>query len=172
MEELTRVGAYTAILMSDLSDIGVDGYNIPTAVLSTVSGGLVMKYTRSVSGAKIRSMRFMLTILGSKPAPEVASCSLKGTDAINPGILKSDIIAPGVDVLAAVAPNKPFNELGKYKPVTDYALYSGTSMAAPHVAGVAALLKAVHPSWSPAAIKSAIMATAYTQSNNGSTLID
>ena len=43
-------------------------------------------------------------------------------------------------------------ELGRYILATDYALFSGTKMAAPHVAGVAALLKNVHPEWSPAAI--------------------
>jgi hypothetical protein len=68
-------------------------------------------------------------------------------------LLKPDLGAPGVDVLAAVAP--PGNR-GRM-----YDLYSGTSMAAPHVAGLAALFKQLHPDWSPMAIKSALMTTGY-----------
>ena len=59
------------------------------------------------------------------------------------------MIAPGQDILASVAP--PGNH------GLDFNLYSGTSMSAPHVAGVAALLMQLHPSWSPMMIKSALM---------------
>jgi len=61
--------------------------------------------------------------------------------------LKPDVLAPGVNILS-LAPN------GKT------ATLSGTSMAAPHVAGVAALLKSIHRDWKPADIKSAIVTTA------------
>ena len=60
---------------------------------------------------------------------------------------------PGVDVLAAVAPP---GQRGR-----EFDLFSGTSMSAPHIAGIAALLKQLHPDWSPMAIKSALMTTAY-----------
>jgi subtilisin family serine protease len=56
-----------------------------------------------------------------------------------------DIAAPGAGILAAVGDS--------------YEIKSGTSMAAPHVTGIIALLKALHPSWSPAALKSAIITT-------------
>ncbi|HPS33596.1 MAG TPA: S8 family serine peptidase, partial [Anaerolineaceae bacterium] len=71
-------------------------------------------------------------------------------------VLKPDIAAPGVEILAAVADGviEPDGE-------TELALYGGTSMASPHDAGSAALLTALHPDWTPAEIKSALMLTAY-----------
>jgi hypothetical protein len=67
-------------------------------------------------------------------------------------LLKPDLGAPGVDVLAAVAPP---GQRGR-----EFDLFSGTSMSAPHIAGIAALLKQLHPDWSPMAVKSALMTTA------------
>jgi subtilisin family serine protease len=72
------------------------------------------------------------------------------------GTLKPDIAAPGVNILAqgyAEGVTGEARHLG-------YGQVSGTSMAAPHVAGAAALVKQVHPNWSPAWIKSALMSTA------------
>ena len=62
--------------------------------------------------------------------------------------------APGVSILAATSPYDSFADGG-------YAFHSGTSMATPHVSGIAALLKVLHPSWSPAAIKSALVTTGH-----------
>jgi subtilisin family serine protease len=86
--------------------------------------------------------------------PEVVSFSSRGPSTRADGdVLKPDISAPGVDVLAAVAPVSNHDRT--------YDFLSGTSMAAPHIAGIAALVKQQHPTWSPMAIKSALMTTAF-----------
>jgi hypothetical protein len=74
------------------------------------------------------------------------------------GLLKPDVMAPGVDVVAAVSPAKGDN---------NYNIESGTSMASPHIAGVAALIISKHQDWSPMAVKSAIMTTASALTNKG-----
>ncbi|MFI0452229.1 S8 family serine peptidase [Actinomadura sp. 6N118] len=72
------------------------------------------------------------------------------------GAVKPDITAPGVEIAAARAQG---TELGE--PVGDhYVRASGTSMAAPHVAGAAALLAQAYPAWAPARLKAALMNTA------------
>ncbi len=58
--------------------------------------------------------------------------------------LKPDVAAPGVDVLSSV-------------PGRGWSAFSGTSMASPHVAGAAALLRQRHPTWTVAQIKSALV---------------
>lgn len=64
--------------------------------------------------------------------------------------MQPDVAAPGLNILAAWSP-----AMAKL----NFNILSGTSMACPHVTGIVALIKAVHPSWSPSAIKSAIMTT-------------
>ena len=71
-------------------------------------------------------------------------------------VLKPDLAAPGVNILAAVADG--FGDVAG----TEVNLLSGTSMASPHNAGSAALLRALRPTWSPMEIKSALMLTAKT----------
>jgi subtilisin family serine protease len=81
----------------------------------------------------------------AKPADIIADFSASGPDiALN---VKPDIVAPGVDILSSVADN-------------EWSTYQGTSMAAPHVAGAAVLLRQLYPSWSVHEIKSALMTTA------------
>ncbi|KAL6616209.1 hypothetical protein ACP70R_038479 [Stipagrostis hirtigluma subsp. patula] len=87
------------------------------------------------------------------PAPKVAMFSSRGPSFKYPTVLKPDIAAPGVNILAAKE--------------DAYVFSSGTSMAAPHVAGVVALLKSLHPQWSHAALKSAIITTASTKDDHG-----
>ncbi|KAK4539170.1 hypothetical protein RGQ29_031944 [Quercus rubra] len=165
IEEVERAGAYAAIFFTDLFlplsydkyILPNDQYSIPSLILPTGSGTLVKDYVTRVKNPKVKDMSFVLTRLGTKPAPQVAIFSSK------------DIIAPGVDILAAYVPLKRI-KVGNYDLVADYKLMSGTSMATPHVAGVGALLKAVHPEWSPAAIRSAMMTTAYAMDNNGTIL--
>ncbi|XP_039138412.1 subtilisin-like protease SBT3.9 [Dioscorea cayenensis subsp. rotundata] len=86
-------------------------------------------------------------------APVVAAFSSRGPSHAFPSVIKPDVAAPGSNILAAKRDS--------------YAFDSGTSMACPHISGIAALLKAAHPDWSPAAIKSAIVTTAMTTDRHG-----
>ena len=71
-------------------------------------------------------------------------------------ILKPDLTAPGINILAGTTPDAVNSVSGEF-----FAFLTGTSMSTPHVAGVAALLMQGHPDWSPAAIKSALMTSTY-----------
>lgn len=75
-------------------------------------------------------------------------------------ILKPDLTAPGINILAGFTPDAANSVAGE-----NFAFLTGSSMSAPHVAGVAALLKQAHPDWSPSAIKSALMTTAHQDIN-------
>ncbi|CAD6237228.1 unnamed protein product [Miscanthus lutarioriparius] len=96
---------------------------------------------------------------GVKPAPKIAAFSSRGPNAITPQILKPDITAPGVNVIAAYSGAVSPTELPFDDRRVAYNIMSGTSMSCPHVSGIVGLLKTKYPSWSPAMIKSAIMTT-------------
>ncbi|CDP09845.1 unnamed protein product [Coffea canephora] len=88
--------------------------------------------------------------------PGLLNASDFGPSLVSPGILKPDIIGPGVNILAAW----PVSVENNTNATSTFNIISGTSMSCPHLSGIAALLKSSHPDWSPAAIKSAIMTTA------------
>lgn len=110
--------------------------------------------------------------LGVKPAPATAAFSSRGPNVVTPEVLKPDITAPGVQILAAWTGRVGPTRLSFDNRVVDFNMISGTSMACPHVTGVAALLKSAHPEWSPAAIKSAMMTTASIIDNMDQIIID
>ncbi|CAH2072108.1 unnamed protein product [Thlaspi arvense] len=94
-------------------------------------------------------------------APKVTSFSSRGPNFIVADILKPDITAPGIEILAAYSPLASTSNTNKDTRRVNYSVLSGTSMSCPHVAGVAAYVKTFHPEWSPSMIKSAIMTTAW-----------
>lgn len=89
-------------------------------------------------------------VAGTRMGDVLADFSFRGpTPGSLADLTKPDITGPGVDIYAATDPGS-----GQYE------LMSGTSMSGPHVAGAGALMKGVHPGWSPMEIRSALMMTA------------
>jgi subtilisin family serine protease len=123
------------------------------AVHVLAANGVAIKGYIAGAGASATASIAQSSIVLNVDAPFTASFSSRGPLQAGGGdLLKPDVIAPGQDILAAVAP--PDNG-GR-----SFDLYSGTSMSSPHVAGLAALFKELHPGWSPMAIKSALMTSA------------
>ncbi|KAK4400559.1 Subtilisin-like protease SBT1.5 [Sesamum angolense] len=147
-----------------LMNIGPDGFTtsadahvIPATDINYEDGQKILAYMNSTS-APTATIVFKGTIIGDKRAPTVAAFSSRGPSTVSRGIVKPDIIGPGVNILAAW-PNSVEN---KTNTRNTFNIISGTSVSCPHLSGVAALIKSAHPGWSPAAIKSAIITTADT----------
>ncbi|MCD7466891.1 hypothetical protein HAX54_003970 [Datura stramonium] len=132
-----------------------DAHVLPALDVSSIDGNRIRDYMNSTKKPVAR-ITFQGTIIGDKNAPVVAGFSARGPSTASPGILKPDIIGPGVNILAAWHTSVE----NKTNTKSTFNIISGTSMSCPHLSGVAALLKSAHPTWSPAAIKSAIMTTA------------
>ncbi|XP_062209119.1 subtilisin-like protease SBT3.18 [Phragmites australis] len=133
---------------------------LPTVHVDLHQGTQILYYIRSSSNPTVHISRSK-TVVGKTPAPAVAYFSSRGPSSISPNILKPDVTAPGVNILAAWPPNSSPTVLPLDKRSTEWNFDSGTSMSCPHVSGIVAVVKSVHPTWSPAAVKSALMTTAY-----------
>ncbi|KAJ7965247.1 Subtilisin-like protease [Quillaja saponaria] len=133
--------------------------DFPCAQVSYEIGMQILYYIRSTRHPIVR-IRPSKTHIGKPVSTNVAYFSSRGPSSIAPAILKPDIAAPGVNILAAVSSND-------FSDKTAFGFKSGTSMATPHVSGIVALLKSLHPQWSPAAIRSAIFTTAWTTDPSG-----
>ncbi|KAI3467395.1 hypothetical protein Pfo_024058 [Paulownia fortunei] len=132
---------------------------LPASALITSDLKLVQDYINSTKSAK--AIISTSESMKNSDAPLVASFSSKGPNPIIPDILKPDITAPGVEILAAYSPVASVSNYPSDKRSVKYNVLSGTSMSSPHAAGAAALVKSAHPDWSPSAIKSALMTTAW-----------
>ncbi|KAI3460197.1 hypothetical protein Pfo_016860 [Paulownia fortunei] len=163
MEYLPQSNVRAAIIIAeDPSIFRSTSFPFPGVVISPTEAREVTNYI-SNSAAPRASIDFQQTVLGTEPraAPMLSDDSSRGPGLSYEGILKPDIMAPGVLILAAYNPHITGTRIGKNIFLSsDYTLLSGTSMACPHISGIAALLKAAHPEWSPAAIQSAMMTTA------------
>uniref|UniRef100_A0ACD5TGW2 Uncharacterized protein n=1 Tax=Avena sativa TaxID=4498 RepID=A0ACD5TGW2_AVESA len=141
--------------------------------VTATDGSKIMGYAREgppSSAAPLNAtILFNSSMVHVKPAPVVAAFSSRGPNAASPGVLKPDILAPGLNILAAWPSMVPVDgDEASY----DYNVASGTSMATPHVSGIVALIKKAHPDWSPSAIKSAIMTTSSAVDNAGNPIMD
>ncbi len=152
--EVQRAGGVGMILINPTpNSLNADAHFVPTVHLPDTAYEDVYNYVEQAPDPESR-------ILADENAgsttqvPEVAEFSSRGPSfAAGGDLLKPDISAPGVDVVAAVAPEGNFGR--------NYDFYSGTSMSSPHIAGLSALIMEAHPRWSPMMIKSAMMTTAY-----------
>ena len=150
-------GVGMVLLNTSPSSLNADFHFVPTVHLADTDRAAVKAYAATAGATATINQA---TVTYTAAAPFTASFSSRGPLLAGGGdLLKPDVMAPGVDVLAAVAP--PGNA-GR-----DFNLYSGTSMSAPHVAGLAALLKDLHPNWTPMMVKSALMTTGYDVLDGG-----
>ncbi|KAI3756476.1 hypothetical protein L1987_56297 [Smallanthus sonchifolius] len=169
-QNVKNAGGAAMILANQNSDgdsTNADAHVLPASHVGYKEGVAIKTYISSTV-SPTATLLFRGTVIGVDSAPAITSFSSRGPSLQSPGILKPDIIGPGVSVLAAW----PVSVDNNTQTTSMFNIISGTSMSCPHLAGIVALLKAAHPLWTPAAIKSAIMTTADQVSLNGKPIED
>ncbi|XP_022743352.1 cucumisin-like [Durio zibethinus] len=156
-------GALGAVMQDQGAKDFAFSFPLPASYLDLVDGSKILIYINSTSNAT--ATIFKSNEDNDTMAPYVASFSSRGPNPITPDILKPDLSAPGVDILAAWSLLSPVSQIKGDNRFVPFNIISGTSMSCPHVSASAAYIKSFHPTWSPAAIKSALMTTASPMSS-------
>ena len=135
-----------------LADIETDSHWLPTVHLA--DGTDFVAFLAAHPGA---TATFTAGQAVSSDADVMAAFSSRGPGGL---FLKPDVTAPGVQILAGMTPTP--ESVVEGPPGNYFQAIAGTSMSSPHVAGAAILLAALHPTWTPGQIKSALMTSALT----------
>ena len=136
---------------------------VPTVHLTAASANAVIGYA---GGAGATASFGPGVQVAGVVAPVMSGTSSRGPNKADPNVLKPEITAPGTDIIAAytntsITPEQRLQIIyGTLIPGPGADMISGTSMSSPHVAGAAALLRQANPTWSPYAIKSALLTSA------------
>lgn len=170
-----KIAGGLGMILTNTKDSGeeliADSHLIPATMLGQKAGDEVKRYIKTAS-SPTGSLSFKGTVYGTEPAPKVAAFSSRGPNYRTPEILKPDVIAPGVNILAGWTGNVGPTDLEIDPRRVEFNIISGTSMSCPHVSGLAALLRNAHPDWSTSAIKSALVTTAYSLDTSGRNITD
>ncbi|XP_039139808.1 subtilisin-like protease SBT1.7 [Dioscorea cayenensis subsp. rotundata] len=171
VREAGGAGMILANTAANGEELVADAHLLPATGVGEKAASSIRSYMQSDPNPTA-TIVFSGTKVNIQPSPVVAAFSSRGPNSITPEILKPDLIAPGVNILAgwtgAVGPTGLTVDPRR----VEFNIISGTSMSCPHVSGLAALLKGAHPDWSPAAIKSALMTTAYDVYSGGDGILD
>ncbi|XP_039771785.1 subtilisin-like protease 4 [Panicum virgatum] len=169
--EMVRAAGGVGIIMFNDETEGaatraMGNVTIAAARVSQADGAKIMAYVNSTANPTA-SLYFTGIVLDPAFQPAIAEYSSRGPcNMSNLGVLKPDITGPGTNIIAAV----PGGSAGV--PSRTFDMLSGTSMAAPHLSGIAAVLKRARPGWSPSAIRSALMTTADVTHPDGTPITD
>jgi len=138
---------------------GQEANTIPSVFISNAAGLSIVATLSTTPGLSGTLNTQFRSVIG--PFDNMASFSSRGPGTTVPDVMVPQVSAPGVAIYAAYADQQFGHDVNPPAPA-DFAFLQGTSMATPHVAGAAALVKATHPSWTPDNIRSALMMTAST----------
>ena len=123
---------------------------LPAGMIANLDGAHLRAFMAGTNGRTTVTVGRSVQELETGRSGIITSFSSSGPTAFTHD-LKPDVSAPGGQILSSTLPNTDKSR---------FAVFDGTSMAAPHVAGAAALLLELHPTWTPAEVKSALVSTA------------
>ena len=154
-----NAGAVAVIVVNhvpgDPTAMGGDGVNHPT-IPAVMAGNAAKAYLMALVGQSV-TIGAESTYFRTHNDNIMASFSSQGPTDVDFRV-KPDVVAPGVNVLSSI-PHQYCDSATATTPGC-WAFFQGTSMATPHLAGMAAVVRGAHPSWSAAQVRSAIVNTA------------
>ena len=124
---------------------------IPAGMISDLDGARLRAYLATTGGTADVTIGNVIERTETGRSGIVMSFSSGGPTAFE-HLLKPDVSAPGGQILSSTLP--------EFTGGAPFAVFDGTSMAAPHISGSVALLLQLHPNWTPEQLKSALVSTA------------